>query len=163
MFKKDDAGKLRESLMCEDFVDQMIRVLEHGAVRYGEWNWLKGGDWTRFSNANARHTKAWKNFEKVDQDSGINHLAHAAVNLMFLYCFEANQIGNDDRPGNQLQKVAPQRSEPSPGEHDAAYRVAWLKRRILTMEMDDTPGHSVNGPYFSELGALKTELWGLEK
>ena len=153
MFKKDDAGKLRESLICQDFVDQMIHVLEHGADRYGEWNWMKGGDWTRFSNANARHIKAWKNFETVDKDSGINHLAHAAVNLMFLYCFEVNKIGNDDRPGAQLQKVLPQGSD----------RETWLQRRILMMETDDTVGHSVNGPYFTELGALKTELYDLQK
>ena len=38
-----------------------------------------------------------------------------------------------------------------------------LKRQILMMEMDDTVGHSFNGPYFSRLHALKTELWDLEK
>ena len=42
-------------------------------------------------------------------------------------------------------------------------RLNQLKRQILMMEMDDTVGHSFNGPYFSRLHALKTELWDLEK
>tara|TARA_R100001377_G_scaffold66585_2_gene41856 strand:+ start:4391 stop:4687 length:297 start_codon:yes stop_codon:yes gene_type:complete len=36
-----------------------------------------------------------------------------------------------------------------------------LKRQILMMEMDDTVGHTDNGPYFSQLQALKTELYDL--
>lgn len=96
---KETEGKLRYSLLIDEFIDEMVRVREFGADKYNDWDWMRGRPWTDYSDAAKRHIRAWLEGETVADDSGLHHLAHAAVGMMFLYWFEARQRGIDDRPG----------------------------------------------------------------
>ncbi len=44
-----------------------------------------------------RHLIAWISGESYDKESGINHLAHAAANLMMLLEYQNRGTGEDDR------------------------------------------------------------------
>lgn len=70
----------------------------HGALKYGHFNWReKPMSSSVLINAAFRHMFAWKEGEDCAQDSGIDHLAHAAACLNIL--MDAQHYGNlnDDR------------------------------------------------------------------
>ena len=83
----------------------IVAVLEYGAGIYGKSNWKLGMKWTRCFDAAMRHLWAWFRGENVDPESGLPHLAHAAVNLMFIMDYGAMGAGEDDRP--KPDKVKP--------------------------------------------------------
>jgi hypothetical protein len=89
--RKDDAGKLRWSLVPWPALRQVVRVLEHGARKYGEENWRELDDGPRrYWDAAARHMIAWADGETHDPESGINHLAHAACSMLFILALSEN-------------------------------------------------------------------------
>lgn len=96
--RKDDQGKLPWHLLPPDALDEVLRVLQGGAARYGERNWERGMSWSRPFSALMRHAWAWWRGQDVDPDTGISHLAHACVNLIFLIAYEKRGVGTDDRP-----------------------------------------------------------------
>lgn len=87
--KKNDLGKLRFDLVDADFEEQLAKVITYGANKYAPDNWKKVEDpVNRYYAALRRHLAAWRKGEKVDPESGLNHLAHVAANVMFLMHFE---------------------------------------------------------------------------
>ena len=83
--KKFDAGKLRHSLIPPEVLNEVLAVLEHGASKYGENNWLHVADaHTRYYDAAHRHLAAWWEGSWRDEESKSSHLAHAICCLMFL-------------------------------------------------------------------------------
>lgn len=95
---KHDAAKPRYSLLPHMALEQMVAVMEFGAQKYGDNNWRSGMKWSRCFDAAMRHLWAWFRGEERDADSGINHLAHAAVNLLFIIEWRETGKGEDDRP-----------------------------------------------------------------
>lgn len=88
--RKDDAEKLRWSLLPLDAVEEVVKVLEHGAQKYGEENWRKVDNAEeRYWNAAMRHMVAYAK-ETNDPESGLNHLVHAAASLLFIL-----ELGSD--------------------------------------------------------------------
>jgi len=97
--RKDDAGKLRWRLLPIDALRGVVQVLEFGANRYGEWNWvLVPGHEDRYYDATIRHLTSW--YEAVrsgdavmrrDPESGLSHLAHAACCVLFLLSQELKE------------------------------------------------------------------------
>ena len=87
--KKNDEGKLRYDLLDPEFEEQVVKVLTYGAKEYGPNNWqnVENAE-DRYYAALRRHLAAWRKGEKIDKDSGLNHLAHVAANVMFLLHFE---------------------------------------------------------------------------
>lgn len=86
--RKDDEGKLRFDLLDPEFEEQTVAALTHGAKEYGDNNWQHVEDpVNRYYAALRRHLAAWRKGEIVDKDSGLNHLAHVAANVMFLLHF----------------------------------------------------------------------------
>jgi len=56
-----------------------------GSKKYSPDNWKKIEGWDRrYFNAAMRHMSAWKQGEKVDSETGITHMAHAACCLLFI-------------------------------------------------------------------------------
>lgn len=83
--KKYDTKKPRFSLIPQGTLFQVVNVLEHGATKYGFENWkLVDNARQRYFDATQRHLNAWWHGEKIDPDTGENHLAHAICSLMFL-------------------------------------------------------------------------------
>jgi len=83
--RKYDAGKPRWDLLPWLQLGDVVKVLTHGAQKYGANNWRtveNGRD--RYFAATLRHLVAWRNGERTDKESRLPHLAHAACNLLFL-------------------------------------------------------------------------------
>lgn len=95
--KKFDDGKIRVDLLPSESLFEVAKVLTFGAVKYGEHNWRKGIEWSRLYAAAQRHMMKWNAGETHDDESGMNHLAHACVNLLMLLSYEKNHPDLDDR------------------------------------------------------------------
>jgi hypothetical protein len=95
---KHDTGKPKMSLLPPRAVAEVGCVLTYGADKYGEYNWADGGmEWSRLWSAAMRHMLAWLDGSDYDRESDLNHLAHAATNLLFLLEYQLRGLGTDDR------------------------------------------------------------------
>lgn len=102
--KKYDSDKPRMDLIRPEFTLALGECLGYGATKYDEPrgdtpNYLKG-DGFNYSTIIAsleRHIAAFKMGQDVDDESNLSHLAHAAVNLMFLHTYSLCDKGVDDR------------------------------------------------------------------
>lgn len=82
---KYDQDKPRYSLLDPEFTEGIVKVLTEGAKTYGDYNWQKVEPFTdRYVSALERHIAAWRKGERLDKDTGLSHLYHAACNLYFL-------------------------------------------------------------------------------
>lgn len=95
---KADAGKPRWELLPSDATEEMLKVLDFGAQKYGEWNWTGGMKWSRLFSATLRHMWAFQRGQDNDPESGLSHLAHAACNVLFMLSYAMWKRGQDDRP-----------------------------------------------------------------
>ena len=87
--RKDDNDKDDWSLLPLKLLTPMIKVLTFGEKKYSRDNWQQVSDGkNRYYSALQRHITAWQGGEKVDEDSGLPHLAHACCCLIFLMWFE---------------------------------------------------------------------------
>lgn len=87
--RKDDSNKPRYSLLPTGTINQVVQVLEHGAIKYEVDNWQRVSDSrNRYYDAAMRHIDAWWNAEKMDEESKLPHLAHAISCLLFLMWFD---------------------------------------------------------------------------
>lgn len=94
---KDDRGKEPVDLIDPEFLLEVAATLHFGAEKYAPFNWMKGMRWSRPLAALFRHLFAWMRGEEQDPETGLSHLAHVAVNVMFLMNFQRNGLGEDDR------------------------------------------------------------------
>lgn len=94
---KHDSAKPRPCLL-PPAIEQVLAVMEFGAAKYGEHNWMAGMQHSRAFNAAVRHLWAWWRGEDNDPESGLPHLAHAAVNCLFIIDWTRMKRGEDDRP-----------------------------------------------------------------
>jgi hypothetical protein len=97
-FQKHDDGKRRYDLLPFDALDEVIKVLEHGAAKYSDHNWTRGTAWSRYWSASLRHLTAYWRGEDNDRESGLSHLAHAICAILFLLSYQIRGTGTDDRP-----------------------------------------------------------------
>lgn len=96
---KHDDGKADWSLVPWSALEEIIKVLQFGAKKYNEpgqgpdtWNWTKGaglGKWRTLS-AIFRHLTAYAKGQTYDEESGLNHLAHAGCGILFLLHYHKN-------------------------------------------------------------------------
>ena len=96
---KNDAldNKLRFDLIPVLPMVEIAKVFTGGAKKYGDRNWEKGLYWMRCIGAVMRHISMWLLRETYDRESGINHLAHAATNLLFLLEYQHTHPELDNR------------------------------------------------------------------
>jgi hypothetical protein len=80
---KFDRDKPRWDLVPWDELEDVVRVLTMGAVKYNDNNWMKIEP-IRYKSAAMRHIKAAFVGETKDADSGLSHYAHALCCLLFL-------------------------------------------------------------------------------
>ena len=82
---KHDGEKLRPDLIPWGPLEQVVQVLTFGARKYADDNWqhvLPGRK--RYLAAGLRHVFAYAGGERLDEESGLHHIAHAITCLMFL-------------------------------------------------------------------------------
>lgn len=92
-----DTGKLDMTLIDPGFMRSMAEALGYGANKYGVDNWRKGSSYRRYMASTLRHIQAFLEREDLDDESGCEHLAHAACNIMFVMAWQHAGIGKDDR------------------------------------------------------------------
>jgi len=79
-------------LLPFDTLKGIVEVLMFGKQKYGENSWqLVPEAKKRYYDAMMRHITAWWSGEKLDSESGKNHLFHAGCCLIFLIWFELNK------------------------------------------------------------------------
>lgn len=90
--RKDDAGKADWFLMPWGALTEVQKVLDHGAKKYGAFNWVHvpRPHW-RYLSALFRHVVAYICGQTNDPETGLHHLAHATCCCLFLIHFD--QIG----------------------------------------------------------------------
>lgn len=89
-FKKNDTGKLQLAHLPFAQLEVIAAVLDHGAMKYGRDNWQRGS-FTVYASACLRHLFARMKGEKLDPESGLPHLAHAACCILFMLWFDGEQ------------------------------------------------------------------------
>lgn len=99
---KYDGGKAGVHLLPPGPLLEITKVLDFGATKYAPWNWSKGISWSRVYGATLRHLWAWYRGEDLDPETGLNHLAHAGGNLLFLLQYSRTKTSFDDRPIKEL-------------------------------------------------------------
>ncbi len=100
-FTKHDNGKPRLDLIPGEVLWQLGQVLEHGARKYEDNNWMRGAEYGRYYGAAMRHLAAWSGGQDTDPDSGLPHLAHALCSISFLITYQARGLGTDNRSKNE--------------------------------------------------------------
>ena len=95
--KKYDTDKTQWMLLPWQEVEEIVKVLQFGADKYGKDNWKGGMIWSRYCAAALRHILAWWMGEQRDDESGYHHLAHACACLIFLMYYDNNDVQEDDR------------------------------------------------------------------
>lgn len=111
-------GKVRFDLVPKYPLKQIAKVMTKGAEKYAPYNWMKGMPWSECEASLRRHLEAYADNEDFDYDqkcegcksgnctkhSGLYHLAHVAVNAMFLIQYYRSHPEFDDRPKGYLKK-----------------------------------------------------------
>lgn len=96
-----DSGKVCladfDAFFDPGFMEEIGKVLRYGAKKYGRDNWKKGMSWSRCFNSFRRHGLAWWRGETIDDESGCHHLALLVCSIMFLFVYERENLGTDDR------------------------------------------------------------------
>jgi hypothetical protein len=82
-----DEGKLRYDLLPPDALREIVRILTYGSSKYADNNWASGIKYSRIFGSVMRHLWAWYGGEDMDKESGMNHLAHAGCDIMFLIAY----------------------------------------------------------------------------
>lgn len=86
---KYDAGKLRPSLVPIKSLNEVIKVLMFGSLKYSDDNWkIVPGARARYKDAAMRHLHAYMDGEKNDNETGLSHLAHCICCCMFIIWFD---------------------------------------------------------------------------
>lgn len=92
---KHDQDKPHMNLLFQEIPNALVEVakaLRMGELKYGRENWKKVENLEdRYLAALLRHLVAIQMGEKQDKESGLSHLAHVAVNAMFLLDHEVNK------------------------------------------------------------------------
>ena len=89
--RKDDKDKLDWLLLPYPQLEIVVKVLEFGANKYGINNWKQVPyPKPRYLSAAMRHLIARITGQRIDEESGLPHLAHCICCLLFLLWFDDN-------------------------------------------------------------------------
>lgn len=94
-----NADKNRLELIPPEWPEGLAAVLTFGAKKYEDNLWRRGMKFSACLGSSLRHIYKWARGEENDPETGIHHLLHAAVNLLFLYTYQLDKVGTDDRFG----------------------------------------------------------------
>lgn len=94
---RDNKNKPRWSLLHFKSLEPMIRVLEYGAKKYSEGNYLKGHIPKEVLDSLMRHTTALMDGEINDPESGLPHIGFIQCNAMF-YEYSTQKIKSESTP-----------------------------------------------------------------
>ncbi len=93
---KNDNGKPTLSMIPSELLEGTALAFEYGSRKYSRDNFRKGLKVSRTLDAALRHIVAFTNGERLDPESGLNHLYHAAASLGMALNTLANHPDLDD-------------------------------------------------------------------
>src|SRR5579859_4000829 len=102
---KFDQGKPELFYNPPEFQYGAARAFMYGARKYGAWNWLGGLSTTRLWAGICRHLLKWM-WEQTPDESGLDHLDHAAAGIAMLMETVKQRPDLDDRP--PIKKPTPE-------------------------------------------------------
>ena len=73
-----------------------------GERKYAARNWEKGYAWSLSQDALERHLNQWLLGEKLDRETGSNHMTAVAWHAFALYTFQQRGLGTDDIHVNEV-------------------------------------------------------------
>lgn len=88
-------GKLRYSLLYYPAIEEMVKVLEHGAEKYAADNWKLPMSKEDNLNSLQRHLKEMFTGNDFDDESGLSHAGHLMIRAMFYYYHLKNNSFHD--------------------------------------------------------------------
>lgn len=94
--KKNDFidGKLRWDLLPLEEIEDIVAVYTAGAKKYGDNNWqLLDNGYQRYKAAMFRHLLEYEKGNKIDADTGCQHLAQVAWNAIALLWLDKHGRG----------------------------------------------------------------------
>jgi Domain of unknown function (DUF5664) len=93
-----DIVKIDHTLLPLDALEEVSKALMHGKVKYEEWLWVKQPHRHNDLLAKAlRHIFEFQKGNDIDPKSGLQHIACAICDLMFLQSNVVQGKGTDDR------------------------------------------------------------------
>ncbi len=97
--KRLNSDKVPLELVPPSLIFAVGEVLKVGAEKYEERNWERGMRWTTVLGCLLRHIYKWASpfYSDLDEESGLNHLWHAAANVAMLIEYENTCKNLDDR------------------------------------------------------------------
>lgn len=95
--KKFDTKKPPMDLLPSLALEEVAKVFDHGADKYGRHNWTNGFEWSRLIAASMRHLNSFNRGEDADSESKLGHLSHCAATLLMLIEHQKRNLGKDDR------------------------------------------------------------------
>ena len=112
--RKFDSEKPKLYLLPPKSIIEIGKVLTYGAEKYDAENWRKVDDLqNRYTSAALRHIFAHIDGEKLDEETGLSHLAHAMCCLLFK--LEDELLGESEEERTR---------EIDAGEHSTCYEAA---------------------------------------
>jgi len=81
---KQDDGKIDYTLLDWGAIRKLVEVREYGVKKYNKRDSWQEVSKERYIKALLRHVIAYADREDNDKESGLNHLAHAMCNCMFI-------------------------------------------------------------------------------
>lgn len=75
-----------------DFIEGIAKVLDYGDNKYGEGNWRQYSNINELVSAQMRHIDKFRVGEQFDIESTLQHLDHAASNLMMIRWLLKNKV-----------------------------------------------------------------------
>ena len=89
-----NSGKPELSQLDPRFLIDLAELMTKSAKKYGKYNWCLGQEFHTPYDSAQRHLLKFMSGENVDDESGLNHLIHAAANLMIMYT--SQKLNNKD-------------------------------------------------------------------
>jgi hypothetical protein len=97
--KKNDIAddKLRWELLPLNLIKEVVKVYHFGAKKYAPntWQELENG-YDRYKAAMLRHIVAHEEGERIDKESKLPHLAHAAWNALAMLYYSLKESNYDE-------------------------------------------------------------------
>lgn len=90
---RHNEDKLRVDLIPPKFIEEVARVFTFGAKKYSPNNWKGFNEQQKeeIIGSLLRHILEFQKGNKLDSESGLHHLAHAACNIAFILYFEEDK------------------------------------------------------------------------
>lgn len=94
---RHNSGKTQLREIDPAFILGLGQVLTASREKYEEGNWQRETKLSTPYESCMRHLMKYWSGEQLDNETQMNHLLHAATNIMFLYYHETSGKGIDDR------------------------------------------------------------------